>query len=204
MKVELLKDKDAGEIAELWHAHHQTKDCVAAVIPAEMYKQMKKRFEQFNTVHEQYFEKLWVGSLFWVSFQFLFPLPRKQGYEFIVVAFSGNEAHFTTLINYQAFTENAPECLTMVHYTDLMESKGIVLMVGEFDKNVLVRTCTKTFPRCEANFLPLFFRLMTSRLAWAFRQFFIMVIKTAAKNWLTCIGSRMRRTPSITLTCWRN
>lgn len=38
----------------------------------------------------------------------------------------------------QAHKENAPECLNLVHYTDLAESKGIVLMVGEFDKNVLV------------------------------------------------------------------
>ena len=26
----------------------------------------------------------------------------------------------------------------MIHYTDLAESKGIVLMVGEYDKDVLV------------------------------------------------------------------
>jgi ATP synthase F1 complex assembly factor 1 len=35
--------------------------------------------------------------------QFLFPLPRKNGYEFVLMQFSNNEAHFTTLINYQAF-----------------------------------------------------------------------------------------------------
>ncbi len=38
-----------------------------------------------------------------IFFQFLFPLPRKNGYEFILMQFSGNGAHFTTLINYQAF-----------------------------------------------------------------------------------------------------
>ena len=68
----------------------------------------------------------------------MFPLPRKQGYEFVVVQFEGKEAHFTTLINFQAHTENAPECLTLIHYTDLAEEKGIVLMVGEYDVNVLV------------------------------------------------------------------
>lgn len=70
--------------------------------------------------------------------QFLFPLPRQQGYEFIIVQFAGNEAHFTTLINYQAYQANAPECLTIVHYPELAEDKGVVLMVGEFDKNVIV------------------------------------------------------------------
>lgn len=73
------------------------------------------------------------------TFQFLFALPRKEGYEFFVVQFTGNEAHFTSLINYQAFNENAPECLTLIHYTDLAETKGIVLMVGEYDSNILVR-----------------------------------------------------------------
>ena len=37
----------------------------------------------------------------------------------------------------QAHRENAPECLGMVFYTELMETKGIVLMVGEFDNKVL-------------------------------------------------------------------
>ena len=68
----------------------------------------------------------------------MFPLPRQQGYEFVVVQFDGNQAHFTTLINYQAYQENAPECLTLVHYTELAEEKGLVLMVGEYDTNVLV------------------------------------------------------------------
>ena len=56
----------------------------------------------------------------------------------MVVQFSGNEAHFTSLINFQAYHENAPECLTLVHYLDLAETKDIVLMVGHFDKNMLV------------------------------------------------------------------
>ena len=55
------------------------------------------------------------------------------------VQFLGQEAHFTSLINYQAHKENAPECLNMMHYTELAESKGVVLMVGEYDKDILVR-----------------------------------------------------------------
>ena len=79
----------------------------------------QERFEEFNT--------------------FLFPLPRDQGYEFFVVQFLGKEAHFTSLINYQAHKENAPECLNMMHYTELADTKGVVLMVGEYDKDNLVR-----------------------------------------------------------------
>merc|ERR1719435_301012 len=117
MKVELLADKTAEEIAQIWREHYASKDAVAAVIPVETYKIMQERFKEFNT--------------------FLFPLPRDMGYEFIVVQFLGHEAHFSTLINYQAHKENAPECLSMVHYTELAEEKGIVLMVGEYDKDVI-------------------------------------------------------------------
>lgn len=35
------------------------------------------------------------------NFQFLFPLPREGGYEFLVCQFAGNEGHFTSLINFQ-------------------------------------------------------------------------------------------------------
>mgnify|MGYP002050593304 FL=1 len=38
----------------------------------------------------------------------------------------------------QAHKENAPECFSMMHYTELSQSKGLVLMVGEYDKEVLV------------------------------------------------------------------
>ena len=116
--MDLLKDKSAEEISEIWRKYHADKDCVSAVIPAEMYAQMRERFITHKT--------------------FLFPLPRKQGYEFFVVQFDGNEAHFCSLINYQAFGANAPECLTLVHYTEMADDKQIVLMVGEYDTNMLV------------------------------------------------------------------
>jgi len=117
MKVEMLTDKSKDEIASIWTEHFAAKDAVCAVIPASVFKEMKKLYNIHKT--------------------FLLPLPRKEGYEFVVVQFSGNEAHFTTLINFQAFHENAPECLNMIHYEELAETKDIVLMVGEFDKNVL-------------------------------------------------------------------
>lgn len=118
MKLELLQDKTAEEIAIIWTKHFaKLEDKICAVIPAETYKLMQQRFKQFNT--------------------FLFPVPRKNGYEFIMAQFINNEAHFTTLISFQAHKENAPECLNIVHYTELMEEKGIVLMVGEYDKDTL-------------------------------------------------------------------
>jgi len=133
LKLELLSGKTGPEIEEIWCQHFSHKDCVSAVIPSQTYTTMQERFAEFNT--------------------FLFPLPRDQGYEFIVVQFLGHEAHFTTLINYQAHKENAPECLNMIHYPDLADSKGIVLMVGEYDKDVL----SSTEARCLADQVELYY-----------------------------------------------
>jgi len=118
MKLELLQDKTTEEITQIWTKHFTEQDKICAVIPTDVYKAMQQRFQQYNT--------------------FLFPIPRKNGYEFVVVQFQGDEAHFTTLINFQAHKENAPECLSLMHYTELSESKGIVLMVGEYDKDSLM------------------------------------------------------------------
>jgi len=52
MKTELLADKSAEEIAQIWRQFHQDKDAVCAVIPAQTYAQMKARFEEFKTVIE--------------------------------------------------------------------------------------------------------------------------------------------------------
>ncbi|OXA51930.1 ATP synthase mitochondrial F1 complex assembly factor 1 [Folsomia candida] len=68
---------------------------------------------------------------------FLLPLPREHGYEFLFVQFMNNAFHFTPLIAYQTHKENAPECLRLIQYTDLQSSKDLVLMRGEFDKNLM-------------------------------------------------------------------
>jgi hypothetical protein len=52
MKIDLLSDKSADEITAIWKEYHAKKDAVAAVIPAEVYDQMKQRFVQFKTVSE--------------------------------------------------------------------------------------------------------------------------------------------------------
>ena len=133
LKLDLLKDKTKNEITEIWRLHHSNIDAVSAVIPGDVWNGMEKRFLEYKT--------------------FLFPLPRKNGYEFIVVQFLGKCAHFTTLINFQAHQENAPECLTLEHYTELLEEKGIVLMVGRYDSNVV----TTQEAQCLANQVEMYY-----------------------------------------------
>ena len=58
MKLELLEDKTADEVAAIWTEFWSHKDAVSAAIPSDVYKEMKERFDKFNT--------------------FLFPLPRDK------------------------------------------------------------------------------------------------------------------------------
>ncbi|KAG6448197.1 ATP synthase mitochondrial F1 complex assembly factor 1 isoform X2 [Manduca sexta] len=115
-KLDLVEDKSAEEIQAIWEEYHKNKHVISATIPLQAYKSLQDKMKEFPV--------------------FLFPLPRSQGYEFIMCQSYGHTVHFTPLLAYQVHKENAPECLTMVHYTELAD-KGIVLMRGEYDKNVL-------------------------------------------------------------------
>lgn len=67
----------------------------------------------------------------------MFPLPKDQGYEFVLTQWSANECHFTSLINFQAHGENAPSAMSAIYYDDLKESKKIVLEMVEVDTKSL-------------------------------------------------------------------
>lgn len=133
MKLELVENKSKDEIIDIWLNYHKVRDCICGVMETEQFEKMMERGRKYST--------------------FLLPLPRESGYEFIVCQFNGTEVHMTPLIWYQTHKENAPECLTIVHYLELRESKGIVLMRGEFDtKSMNVREA-----QCLANELQLYY-----------------------------------------------
>ncbi|VVC91074.1 ATP synthase mitochondrial F1 complex assembly factor 1 [Leptidea sinapis] len=115
-KVDLVSDKDAKEIQCIWEEYHKNKEVISATIPNEQYFNLQVHMKSYPT--------------------FLFPLPRSEGFEFIMCQNYGHAVHFTPLLAFQVHKENAPECLTMVHYTELTD-KGIILMRGDYDKNVL-------------------------------------------------------------------
>ncbi|XP_037077696.1 ATP synthase mitochondrial F1 complex assembly factor 1-like isoform X2 [Pollicipes pollicipes] len=147
LKLELIQDKSSEEIGKLWTEYFKTKDSVSAVIPAKDYQDIAQNAAKYPT--------------------FLFPLPRDQGYEFVVAQFAGNEAHFTPLINYQAYKENAPECMAMVHYPELAESKGVVLMAAEYDSTVL----NASEAQCLANEMQLYYCRPSERRRQLLDQF---------------------------------
>ncbi|XP_018582213.2 ATP synthase mitochondrial F1 complex assembly factor 1 isoform X1 [Scleropages formosus] len=117
LNIDKVQDKSGKEIAELWMQYFATKDTISAVIPGETFEVMFSRATSCPT--------------------FLYALPRKEGYEFFLGQWSGQELHFTSLINVQTMGENAPSQLILYHYSDLQKDKGIVLMTAEMDSKFI-------------------------------------------------------------------
>jgi len=132
MKVDLMEGKSAEEIKTIWLEYHRLKDTIAAVIPSEVFDLMMENAKKYPI--------------------FILPIPRSQGYEFMMFQFAANVIHFTPLLCYQVHKENAPECLNIVHYTEFKD-KGIVLMRGEYDTKVL----TAQEALCLANQFKLYY-----------------------------------------------
>ncbi|KAK6178848.1 hypothetical protein SNE40_011341 [Patella caerulea] len=119
MKLDLIKDKTSSEIEQIWVEHFVQKDCVFGVL--------KEHYLKFNELMEK--SKKYPN--------FIYPLPKQDGYEFYLSEFKGTEVYFTSLIQYQRHTENAPPCLSLAHFTEFQVDKGIVLMAGVYDDQVL-------------------------------------------------------------------
>ncbi|NXI59283.1 ATPF1 factor, partial [Chloroceryle aenea] len=117
LNVEMVREKSAEEIKQIWNQYFSAKDTVYAVIPAEKFDLIWKRAQKCPS--------------------FLYALPRKEGYEFFVGQWSGPELHFTSLINIQTQGEAAPSQLVLYHYPELQKEKGIVLMTAERDSKFL-------------------------------------------------------------------
>ncbi|KAK2575510.1 hypothetical protein KPH14_011231 [Odynerus spinipes] len=133
MNMEMIRDKKREEIEQIWTQYHKQKDYICAIMETEQYEKIFEHGRKYPL--------------------FLLPLPREQCYEFFLSQFQGNKVYMTSLLWYQTHKENAPECLTLTHYTEFKDCKGIVLMRGEFDLNFL----NAHEAQCLANELQLYY-----------------------------------------------
>jgi len=117
MKIELIQDKTPEEITKLWNEYHSHKECVYAVLTASEFNNLIEKSKECPV--------------------FVYPIPRNDGFEFILCQFDRNDVYFTPLSMFQVVRENAPPCLTVTHYPELKDSKGIVLMNGQHDPKVI-------------------------------------------------------------------
>ncbi|KAF9428625.1 ATP synthase mitochondrial F1 complex assembly factor 1 [Podila epigama] len=121
MKLDLVADLDAENISKIWiQKHLDQQDSISAVVPAETYKKMLARSKEYPL--------------------FLLPLSHGDGVEFYLMQFAFHQVIFTSLLEYKTHGENARPYLTLTHYPELIDSKGIVLMNGTISTNPKVLT----------------------------------------------------------------
>ncbi|KAL3868398.1 hypothetical protein ACJMK2_041209 [Sinanodonta woodiana] len=119
MKIELMQDKSTEEIDKIWKEYHMTKDGIFGVIKESDYNGMMEKSRICPT--------------------FIFPIPRNDGYEFILCQFYNKDVYFTPLGMFQLLKENAPPCLILAHFPEFKEGKGIVLMAGQYDDKIITK-----------------------------------------------------------------
>lgn len=81
MKLDLIEGKPVDEIKAIWLEYHTKKDVLAATIPSEAFEKLMENAKKHPL--------------------FIFPIPRSQGFEFIMFQFAANTVHFTPLLCYQ-------------------------------------------------------------------------------------------------------
>ena len=119
LNLDKISNMSPEQIQNIWNEHHKEKNVIVATIPMKHYLKLEKRSNLFRN--------------------FIFPIARETQYEFFLLEFSNKNTYFTPLIQYQMYQENAPICLQLFYFTELLKSKEIVLMRGEFDSNVIKR-----------------------------------------------------------------
>lgn len=107
-KTSLVEDKAASEIQIIWEEYHKGKEVIAATIPLEVYDVIRHNMHQFPT--------------------FLFPLPRSQGYEFILCQVYGHTVHFTPLLAFQVCTKNI---VFYWHKNEMCNLQGLYILLQQ-------------------------------------------------------------------------
>lgn len=81
MKLDLIQGTPVEQVKEIWLEYHKQKDVIAAVIPTEAFDKLMDTAKKHPI--------------------FILPIPRSQGFEFIMFQFAANTIHFTPLLCYQ-------------------------------------------------------------------------------------------------------
>lgn len=144
-----LRGKTSSELTEAWRKLHSDRDAVCAVLPSAVYERIHERALEFPV--------------------FLFPLPRQNGYEFVLSQFLGDQCHMTPLAAYQRYASEAPPCLSLTFRTELGPERGVTLMSGEYDPGLL----GPAQAQCLVNQLQLYYggsELKKKLLLWNFNR----------------------------------
>jgi ATP synthase F1 complex assembly factor 1 len=148
VKIELLQKHTKDEIKDIWCQYFRNKkDCLFACIERNTYDVQRSNAHRYP---------LFVFPLPVIDPESVEPTPNYQN---VLVQFHEDQVYFTPLIMYQQHGENAPPCLTVQYFTELANSKGIVLMEAEFDKQVF----SSSEAQCLVNQLQIFYASLDAK-----------------------------------------
>ncbi|KIZ05677.1 ATP synthase F1 complex assembly factor 1 [Monoraphidium neglectum] len=120
MHLDQLKDRTPNEIEQIWLEFHQDPNQrrVADVMTADEYKQLQARARS--------------------SPMFVLPLSKPGGFLSLLLNYQCPLALLTSVEEYRRFGAGAPPHMTITHYTELAESKGLVLTRGDIINDAVV------------------------------------------------------------------
>lgn len=138
MNLDKTLQESPENIGKLWTGYHIARNKLSAVIPATTYLQMvetSRKFPQFVVPLPRAMKGEGSEEELGYEMQFLqwmtLPLPKCNSSN----APPPTAVMFTPLAEYQLRQEYAQPSLVLTHYTELIESKGIVLMRGDITEN---------------------------------------------------------------------
>lgn len=136
--VEKLAGESTEKIKEVWTQYHTLKGKLSAVIPADTYGRLVDKARRYPQFVLPLPREVVGGEEAPGETSDLAPGQKKQGYEmqfmewgFLAGKNTPSTVLFTPLAEYKLRGEFAQPLLVLTHYTDLVESKGVVLMRGE-------------------------------------------------------------------------
>ncbi|KAH9534239.1 hypothetical protein CY35_18G097400 [Sphagnum magellanicum] len=111
MKIDTVRYTSPQEIIAIWNDYHIGRGHISAGMGRDLYKLLQQRANQCP----------------------LFVLPLRKGNGFVSILVQAQMPHmlFTSLDDYRARGSAASPYFTVTHYTDLMDSKGVVLVRGD-------------------------------------------------------------------------
>eukprot|EP00761_Pharyngomonas_kirbyi_P013772 gb/GECH01013801.1/.p1 GENE.gb/GECH01013801.1/~~gb/GECH01013801.1/.p1 ORF type:complete len:257 (+),score=54.81 gb/GECH01013801.1/:1-771(+) len=113
-----LVQNTPGDISTIWHEYHKHMvSYIADVIPASTWQNISSRSSKCP--------------------MFVIPVNRNIGYQNMVAQFQGNRCLIASLREYQENGDSTMPHLTLTHYTDLVSTKGIILMRGDVNTSHL-------------------------------------------------------------------
>ena len=159
--VDRLSQLSQEDITQVWTRYHEKKDNVIfAIIPREEYDRQFSLASQYPL--------------------FLFPLPKtslpstpesvtESGYQLFLSRFKDHSFFLTPLSHFQAGGGTAVPVVVINHFPELSSSKGVVLMNGDFDPQII----NLIEVQCLANEIKLFYSgkdVRKSRLLHTFNE----------------------------------